>query len=203
MKLKTLAPWKESYDKSRQLSKKQRHYFADKGPSSQSYGFPVVMYECESWTIKDTEHQRTDAFELWCWRRPLKVPWGSKERKPVNPKGNQPWIFIGRTEAETEALIISPPDEESQLTGKDTDAEKHWRQKEKGMSEDEMVGWHHRFNGHEFEHAAGHGEGQGRLVCCSSWGHKESDMTVQLNNSQQSWDSIPCLSQLWAPLGSP
>ena len=64
------------------------------------------------------------------------------------------------------------------------------------MSEDEMVGWHHRFNGHEFEHAAGHGEGQGRLVCCSSWGHKESDMTVQLNNSQQSWDSIPCLSQL-------
>ena len=90
MKLKTLAPWKKSYDKSRQLIKKQRHYFADKGPSSQSYGFPVVTYECESWTIKNAEHQRTDAFELWCWRRLLRVRWGSKESKPVNPKGNQP-----------------------------------------------------------------------------------------------------------------
>ena len=83
-----LAPWKESYDKPRQHIKKQRHHFADKGPSSQSYGFRVVMYGCESWTIKKGKHQRTDAFEFWCWRR-LLSPLDSKEIKPVDPKGNQ------------------------------------------------------------------------------------------------------------------
>ena len=93
-----LAPWKKSYDQPRHHIKKQRHYFTNKGPSSQSYGFSVVMYGCESWTIKKAECQRIDAFELWYWRRPLDC----KEIQPVHPKGNQSWIFIGRTDGEAE-----------------------------------------------------------------------------------------------------
>ena len=108
--------------------------------------FPVVMYGCESWTIKKAECQRIDAFELWCWRR-LKSPLDSKEIKSVNPKGNIHWIFIGifigRTDAEAEAPMLWPSDVKSQLIRKDPDAGKDWRQEEKGMTEDEMVGWHH------------------------------------------------------------
>ena len=99
--------------------------------------FPVVMYKCNSWTIKKVEHQRLDAFELWCWRRFLRVPWTSRGIKPVNPEGNQPWIVIGRTD--TVAPILWPPDVKSWLTGKDLDAGKDSRQKEKGAAEDEMV----------------------------------------------------------------
>ena len=99
--------------------------------------FPVVMYGWESWTIKKAEHQRIDAFKLWCWRRLLRVPWTSKEIKTVNPEGNQSWIFTGRTNAETEAPILWPPDVKSQLIGKDPDAGKDWEQ-EKGVTEDEM-----------------------------------------------------------------
>ena len=131
--------------------------------------FPVVMYGCESWTIKKAEHQRTDAFELCCWRRLLN-PLDCKEIQPVNPKGNQPWIFIGRADAE--APILWPPDGKSWLTGKDPDAGKGWWREETGATEDEMVGWHHRLNGREFEQTLGDGEGQGNLVCCSPWGHK-------------------------------
>ena len=87
--IKILAPWKKSYDQSRQHIRKQRHYFADKGPSSQSYGFSSSHYGCKSWTIKKAEHQRIDAFELWCWRRLLRVPWTAWEIQPVHPKGNQ------------------------------------------------------------------------------------------------------------------
>ena len=103
--------------------------------------------------------------------------------KPVNPKGNQPWIFIGKTDAGDEAPILWPPDAKSRLIGKDLDAGKDWRQKEKGTTENEMGGWHHWLNGHEFEQALGDGEGQGSLVCCSPWGHKESDMTERLCNN--------------------
>ena len=99
------------------------------------------------------------------------------------PKGNQSWIFIGRTGPEAEASVFWPPDAKSQLIRKDADAGKDWRQEEKGMAEDELVGWHHRLNGHEFEWALAVGEGQGRLVCCSPWGQKEVDMTEQLNNN--------------------
>ena len=99
--------------------------------------------------------QRIDAFELWCWRRLLRAPWTCKEIKPVNTKGNKPWIFIGRTDAETEVPISK-----SQLIWKVPDAGKDWRQKEKGTTENEMVGWHHRLNGHEFEQALGDGDGQ-------------------------------------------
>ena len=104
--------------------------------------FPVVMYDCENWTIKKAEHQRIDAFELWCWRR-LESPLDCKEIKPDHPRGNQSWIFIRRTDAEAETPILWPPDVKNWLIGKDPDAGKDWRQEEKGTREDEMVGWHH------------------------------------------------------------
>ena len=110
------------------------------------------MYGCESWTIKKAQCCRIDAFELWCWRRLLRVPWTASPLnwiQPVHPKGDQSWIFIGRTDAEAEAPILWPPDSKNWLTGKDSDAGKDWGQKEKGMTEDEMVGWHHRLDGHE------------------------------------------------------
>ena len=100
---------------------------------------------------------------------------------PVNPKGNQSWIFIGRTDAEAETPILWPPNAKNWLTGKDPDAEKDWRQQEKGTTENEMVGWHHWLNGHEFEQALGVGDGQACLACCSPWGRKELDTTEQLN----------------------
>ena len=101
--------------------------------------FPVVMYRCESWAIKNAEHQRIDAFELWCWRRLLRVPLDCEEIKPVQPKWNQPWIFIGRTDAEVEAPTLWAPDVKSQLNAKDPDAGKNWRQKEKGAAEDKII----------------------------------------------------------------
>ena len=111
--------------------------------------FPVVMYGCESWTIKKAEHWRIDAFELWCWRR-LLSPLDCKEIQPVNPKGNQSWLFVGRTDVEAETPILWPPDAKSWLIWKDPDSGKDWGQEEKGTTEDEMVGWHHRHNGHGF-----------------------------------------------------
>ena len=142
--------------------------------------FPVVMYGCENWTIKKAEHRRIDAFELWCWRRFLS-PLDCKEIQPVHPKGNQSWIFIGRTDAEAETPILWPLDAKNWLIRKDPDAGKDWRREEKGMTEDEMVGRHHWFNGHECEQAPGVGDGQGSLACCSLWGSKELDTTEWLN----------------------
>ena len=116
--------------------------------------FPVVVYGCESWTIKKAEHWRIDSFELRCWRRPwkgLESPLESKEIKPVNPKGNQPWSFFGRTDTETEALILWPHDVKNWLIWKAPDAEKDWRREEEGTTEDETVGWHHQLSEHEFE----------------------------------------------------
>ena len=147
--------------------------------------FPVVMYGCETWTITKAEHWRIDTFELWCWKRLLRIL-DCKEIKPVNSKGNRSWIFIGSTDAETEAPILWPSDAKSWLTRKDPGAGKDCRQKEKGMTEDEMVGWPHRLNGHEFGQTPGNGEGRGRLVCCSPFDRKESDMTEQLNNNNKS-----------------
>ena len=112
--------------------------------------FPVVMYGCESWTMRKAEHQRIDAFELWCWRT-LESPLDSKEIQPVHPKGNQSWICIGGTDAEAETPILWSPDVKNWLIWKDPDVGKDWRQEEKGTTEDEMVGWHHWLNGHEFE----------------------------------------------------
>ena len=140
--------------------------------------FPVVMYGCESWTVKKAERWRIDAFELL--EKTLECPLDCKEIQPVHSKGDQSWVFFGRTDVEAETPIFWPPDVKSWLFWKDPDAGKDWGQ-EKGTTEDEMVGWHHRLNGHEFGLSPGVGDGQRGLACCGSWGHKESDMTEQLN----------------------
>ena len=144
--------------------------------------FPTVMYGCESCTIQKAEYQRIDAFELWCWKRLLRVP-GTAEIQPVYHKGNQSWIFIRSTDAEAEAPILWRPDAKNWLIGKDPDPDtgKDWRREEKGMTEDEMVGWHHQLDGHEFEQVPGDVEWQWGLVCCSPWGLKELDMTEWLD----------------------
>ena len=174
-----LAPWKKSYDKPGEPIKKQRHYFADKGPSNQSYSFSsshVCMQESdpkEGWSPKN-----------WCFwtvvlEKTLESLLDCKEIKPVNPKGNQSWTFTGKIDAEAPGLW--PPDEKNWLIRKDPDAGNDWRQEKKGTTEDEMVGWHHWLDGHEYEQAPGIGDGQGSLVCCNPWGCKESDMTEQMN----------------------
>ena len=141
--------------------------------------FTVVMYRYESWTIKKAECWRTDAFELVMLEKTLESHLDCKENQPVNPKGNWFWIFIGKTDAETEAPILWPPDAKNWLIWKDPDAGKDWKQEEKGTAE--MVGWHHWLNEHESEQTLGVDDGQGGLACCSPWGCKESDMTEWLN----------------------
>ena len=175
-----LTTWKESYDQSRQHIKKQKTYFANKGLSSQSYGFSsshVWMWELgykESWVPKN-----------WCFwtvvlEKTLESPLNCKKIQSVHPKGDQSWVFIGMTDVEAETSKLWPPDAKSWLIGKDPGAGRDWGKEEKGTTEDEMVGWHHRHNGHEFGWAPGVGDGQGGLACCSLWGHK-SDVTEQLN----------------------
>ena len=110
--------------------------------------FPVVMYRCESWSIKKAENWKIDAFDLWCWRRLLKSPLDCKEIQLVHPKGDQSWVFIGQTDVEAETPILWPLDAKCWLIWKDPDAGKDWGQEEKGMTEDKMVGWHHQLNGH-------------------------------------------------------
>ena len=183
-----LAPWKKNFDEPRQHIKKQRHYFVNKGPSSQSYGFSsghVWMWKLdykESWAPNN-----------WCFwtvvsEKTLESPLDCKEIQSVSPKGNQSWIFIGRTDAEAEPPLLWPPDAKNWLIGKDPDAEKDWRRKEKVKTEDEVVGWHHWLYGHEFEQALG----QGRLACCSPWGCKESDTTKRLN-----WTELKATTIFW------
>ena len=136
--------------------------------------FPVVMYGCESWTVKKAERHRIDAFELWCWRRFLRVPWSARRSNQSILKEISPaLVFIGRTKVETP--ILWPSHAKSWLIGKDPDAGRDWGQEKKGMTEDEMAGWHHQIDGHEFGWNPGGGDGQGGLACCSSWGRKESD----------------------------
>ena len=130
-------------------------------------------------------YKESCVLQNWCFstvvlEKTLESPLDFKEIQPVNPKGNQSWIFIERTDAEAETPILWPPDTKSHLIRKDSDAGKDWSQEEKGMTEDEMVGWHHRLDGHDLEQTPGDSEGQGSLACCSPWGHKESDMTEGL-----------------------
>ena len=130
------------------------------------------------------DYKESGATKNWCFwtmvlEKTLEGPLDSKEIEPVHPKGNQSWIFIGRTDAE--APILWPLNAKNWLTGKDPDAGKDWRWKEKGTTEDETVGWHHRLNGHEFEWTPGVGDGQGGLACCTPWSHKELDATERLN----------------------
>ena len=144
---------------------------------------PVVMYRCDSWTIKKALIQKSRCFWIVVLEKTLESPLDSKEIKPVNPKRNQSWILIGRTDAEAETPIPWPPDAKSQLIEKDLDAGKDWRQEEKGAAEDEIVGWHHWLNVHKFEQSPGDSEGQGSLACYSPWGHKELNTTEWLNNN--------------------
>ena len=160
--------------------------------------FPVVTYGCESWTIKKAEHQRIDAFELWCWRRLLRVSWTARSNqsilKEISPEYSLEGLmlklklqYFGHLMRRTDSLE------------KDPDAGKDWRQEKKGMTEDEMVGWHHWLDGHEFEQALGIGDGQGSLACYSTWGCKELDMTERMNWTEE--QSIKASSRPF-PVGS-
>ena len=159
-----LASWKKSYYQPRQHIQNQRYYFASKGPSNQSYGFSsshVWMWELdykESWVLKN-----------WCFwtvvlEKSLESPLDCKEIQPVHPKRSQSWIFIGKTDAEAETPILCSPDAKNRLIRKDPDAGKDWMQEEEGTTEDEMLGWHHWLDGHEFEQAPGVGDGQGSVL---------------------------------------
>ena len=151
--------------------------------------FPVVMYRCESWTIKKAEHQRINAFELWCWRRLLKVPWTARISNPSIPRKSvlnihwKDWHWCWNSSTWL-------PDVKNWLIEKDSDTRKDWRWEEKGTTEDEMVGWPPRLNGHEFEQASGVGDGQGSLACCRPWDCKESDMTEQQPNWRSEFSQV-------------
>ena len=173
-----IAPWKESYDQPRQHIKKQRHYFANKGPSSQSYGFSS-MYGCESWTIKKVEHWRTDAFELWCWRILLRVPWTARRSnqsilKKISPEYSLEGLKL-KLKLQYFGHLMQRADsfEKILMLGKIEGRKRREQQRMRWLD--------HWLNGHGFGWTLGAGDGQGDLVCCSSWGHKESDMTEQLN----------------------
>ena len=161
---------------------KNRHYFGNKGPYNQNYGFSSGHV----W-IRELDNTKGWVLKNWCLRtvvleKTLESLLDCKEIQPVNPKGNKSWIFTGRTDVEAETSKLWPPDAKSQLIGIDPDAGKDWRQEEKGTTEDEMAGWHHRLRGHEFEQGPGDGDGQGSLACCSWRGGKELDMTERLDN---------------------
>ena len=197
MKLKHPCSLEESYDQHRQHIIKQRHYLANKGPHSQSY----VCSISQVW-IWELDHKEGWVSKNWCFwivvlEKTLESPLDYKEVKPISPKRNQSWIFIGRTDAEAETPILWPHVVKRWLTGKDPG--KDGRQEEKGATENEMVEWYHWLNGNEFGQALGNGEGQGRLACCSPWVCKKSDMTGWLknNNSFESvkwkWKSLSCV----------
>ena len=184
----SLTPWKESYDQPRQHIKKQRHYFDDKGPSSQGYVFSslhVWMLELdfeESWAPKN-----------WCFwtvllEKTLESSLDCKYIQPVHSEENQPWDFFGRNDAKAETPVLWPPHAKCWLIGKDFDIGRDWGQEKKGTTEDEMAGWHHWLDGHEFEWTLGVVYGQGDLACCDSWGHKKSDTIEWLN-----WTLLICL----------
>ena len=171
-----LTPWKESYDQPRQHIKKQRHCFANKSLSSQGY----VMYGCESWAIKKAEHRRIDVFELWCWRRLLRVPWTARRfnqsiLKDISPGCSLEGLMLKLKLQYFGHLMRTADSFEKTLV-----LEKIEGRRRRGQ-QDEMVGWHHRLNGPEFGYTLGVGDGQGGLACCSSRGGKESDTTEQLN----------------------
>ena len=150
--------------------------------------FPVVMYGCESWTI-------TWVLKNWCFwtvvlEKTLESLLDCKEIQPVHSKEDQSWLFFGRNDAKAETSVLCPSHVNSWLTGKDLDSGKDWKQEEKGMTEDEMVGCHHWLDGHEFEQAPVVGDGQGGLACCDSWGRKESDTTERLNYTELNWNKV-------------
>ena len=161
-----LAAWKKSYDKARQCIKKQTYHFVDKGPYRKSFGFSSSRVQIWELDLTEGGEPKNWCFRIMVLEKTLEGPLDSKEIKPVNPKGNQLWIFIGMTDAEVEVPMLWPPDAKIRLTGKDPD---RWGRlwAEEGATEDEMVGWHHWLNGHEFEQTLGESEGQRSLVCYS------------------------------------
>ena len=171
---KTRVPWKESCDKPKQDIKQQRQHFANKGTSSESYDFSsshvqmLVLNHKDGWVPKNWD------FWVVVLEKTLESLLDCKEIKSVNPKGNQPWTFIGRTDVEDEAVILWPPDVKSRLIEKYPDGGKDWGQEEKWATEDEMVGWHHQPNGHETPRDSGW---QRNLEHCSPLGCKESEMS--------------------------
>ena len=188
MKLKTLVPWKKSCDQHNILESRDIT-LPTKVHLVKAMVFPVIMLRMWELDRKEGWAPKNWCFWMVVLEKTLESPLDSKEIQPVHPKGNQSWIFIGRTDAEAEAPILWPPDGKSQLIGRHLDARKDWRQEKKGTTEDEMVGWHHWLDGHEFEQDPGVGEGQGSLEWGSLWGHKEtrlSDWTM--NNSNLIYD---------------
>ena len=157
----------------RQYIKKQRHYFVNKGPSSQGYGFTsshVWMWELD--------HKESWVPDNWClWtvmlEKTLESPLDSKKIHPEHLKGDQSWVFIGRTDVEAETPILWPPNAKNWLIWRDPNVGKDWRQEEKGMTENEMFGWHHWLNGHESEETPGGSDRQGSLACHSPWNHND------------------------------
>ena len=149
--------------------------------------FPVVMYGCESWPVKKAEHHRIDAFELWCWRRLLRVPSIARRSNQSILKDINPGIIFGRNDAKVETPVLWQPHAKCWLIGKDFDAGRDWGQEEKGTTKDEMAGMHHRLDGRESEWTPGDGDGLGGLVCCNSWGCKESDTTEWLSWTELNW----------------
>ena len=160
---------------------KSRQCFANKCLSSQGYGFSII--HVWMWELNYKERQAPKNWTV-VLETTLESPLDCKEIQPVHPKGDQFWIFIGRTDAEAEIPILWPPDVKNWLIWKDPGVGKDWRQKEKGTTEDEMVGWHHRLNRHEFEQASGFGDVQRSLACCSLWGHRQLELTDQLNQTK-------------------
>ena len=156
--------------------------------------FPVVVYGCESWTVKKAEHRRIDAFELWCWRRLLRVPWTARRSIQSILKDIGPGVFFERNDAKAETPVLWPPHVKSWLIGKDSDAGRDWGQEKKGTTDDEMTGWHYQLNRRESEWTPGDGDEQGCLVCCDSWGRKELDTTELLNWTERPNNNNPPLS---------
>ena len=169
-----LWPTKIAYSKAETLHCQEKFHLV------KAMVFPVVMYGCESWTVKKVEPQRIVAFELWCWRRFLRVPWTARRSNQSILKEISPGYSL-------EGIILKLKLQyfghlmQNWLIGKDSDAGRDWGQEEEGTAEDEMAGWHHRLDGHEFEWTPGDSEEQGGLACCNSWGRKESDTTEWLN----------------------
>ena len=162
-------------------------YFANKGPSSQGYGF-----SCGHVWMSELDCEESWAPKNWCFwtvvlEKNLENPLDCKEIQPVHSKEDQPWDFFGGNEAKAETPVLWPPHVKSWLIGKDSDAQRDWGQEEKGMTEDEMAGWHHWLDGRESEWTPGVGDGQGGLACCDSWGCKESDTTERLNWTELNW----------------
>ena len=151
--------------------------------------FPVVMYGCESWTVKKAECQRIGCFWTAVLEKTLESPLDCKEIQPIHPRRDQSWVFIGRTDAKAETPVLWPLHAKSWLIGKDPDTGRDWGQEEKGTTEDEMAGWHHWLDGHESEWILGVGDGQGGLACCDSWDRKESAAVHGVAKSQ-TWQQL-------------